>query len=210
AYNDTRCWHRASDDLLCPACSIPVLALAHSIVGTSSVDRAAAHRAAVTIACEEAERGSMINLTHPRAAVDAARAWLANPSMATATHATHTAAGGGAPSFHGLPAGPIDLGYHVGTAFARHVCLAAGEAESHRFIGACHPTATDELTSLDNLACCHAFDATSFALAVDATSVGSVAPRLVARWMELTGWTPAPAPSPEVVADAVAKMLVTA
>ena len=84
--NDGHCTHR-DDDLLCPPCSVEVLALAHRTAGTAyhglSVDVLC--RAYVLIAVELAESvlpawaEAYPNDDHPQKACEAARRWLNGP-----------------------------------------------------------------------------------------------------------------------------------
>ncbi len=83
--NDSMCAHR-DGDLLCADCSVIVLGLAHRTVGTADADPDG--RVMVRIAAEEAQR-----VAHPsddprvQAAIDAALAWVDDPTAAAAAAA---------------------------------------------------------------------------------------------------------------------------
>ena len=87
--NDTICTH-SGDGLLCPDCSVVVLEVAHSVVGTAGV---ASHADYVAIAVRLARGVAHLN-SDPRvmAAIEAAEMWLAHPS-ADAAYAANAAAG---------------------------------------------------------------------------------------------------------------------
>jgi hypothetical protein len=97
--NDTYCAHRDAD-LLCAACSIDVLALAHRTAGSADVPLTDEQRRVVWVklACLAARDVAHMS-TDPRVmrAIEAAETWANNPTTAhagayTAAHAAHAAA----------------------------------------------------------------------------------------------------------------------
>jgi hypothetical protein len=93
--NDMICTHRAGD-MLCPECSIKVLALAHRTVGTGGDTSPGRRRVWVLLACEEAESVLPIfearfpDDDRPRKAIEAARtgnaAYASNAAYAAAAY----------------------------------------------------------------------------------------------------------------------------
>jgi hypothetical protein len=99
--NDRYCTHRAGSDLLCPPCSLEVLALAHRTVGTA-LDWPPEKRARVyvEIAVEQAE--SVLHLTtdgRPRAACALVRRFLAGEAVSASELAAAYAAANAANAY---------------------------------------------------------------------------------------------------------------
>ena len=78
--NDSICTHR-DGDLLCPSCSVKVLALAHRTVGTGGLVDLDRRRVWVWVAADQA-RAVLHLVTSPKAlaAIEAAEAWADDPS----------------------------------------------------------------------------------------------------------------------------------
>jgi hypothetical protein len=94
--NDMICTHR-DGDMLCPECSIKVLALAHRTVGTGGDTSPGRRRVWVLLACEEAESVLPIfearfpDDDRPRKAIEAARTGNAAYAAAAANDAAYAA-----------------------------------------------------------------------------------------------------------------------
>ncbi|MCW2496079.1 hypothetical protein, partial [Jatrophihabitans sp.] len=94
--NDNICTHR-DGDLLCPACSIAVLDLGHRTVGTGTLPLSPdeRHRVWVQIAIDQAR--AVLEFVPPRyevatvRAIEAAEAWVKNPSPETARECRNAA-----------------------------------------------------------------------------------------------------------------------
>ena len=83
--NDSICTHRDAD-LLCAECSLTVLDLGHRTVGTGGTDPD--FRITVQVAAEEAQRVAYLNGDPAvQAAIDAAMAWVENPTAHAANAA---------------------------------------------------------------------------------------------------------------------------
>jgi hypothetical protein len=89
--NDRICTHRTGD-LLCPACSVLVLALAHRTVGTGGPADLDRRRVWVRIAADQARQVLYLTAApEARAAIEAAEAWAADPSEVNRRAAATTA-----------------------------------------------------------------------------------------------------------------------
>jgi hypothetical protein len=165
--NDHMCSHR-DGDLLCPACSIKVLALAHRTVGTGSASPARKLvwvRLAAEAAREVLHFLDRDALTHAVAAIGAAEAWLAQ-----STHGQQVAAKNAAGSAYALH--PVGSAY-LALSAARSVAWAAfGYGTS-----ASSDAADVVLLSIDA------------SVGLDPEKRLAAAHRWIDRYMELTGHT---------------------
>jgi hypothetical protein len=113
--NDRHCTHRAGSDLLCPPCSLEVLALAHRTVGTA-LDWPAEKRTRVhvEIAVERAE--SVLDLTaddRPRAACALVRRFLADEVVSGSELAAAIAAAKAAANAAAKAAYQLATAHHI-------------------------------------------------------------------------------------------------
>ena len=175
--NDTICNER-DGDLLCPECSMTVLALSHRTVGTSGADPDG--RIMVRIAVEEAQR--VAHLTDdPRAqrAIDAALAWVENPTAA----AYAVAAAAANANAYAVAAAYGVAAYAAAAANANANAAANANANAYAVAAA-------------------AANANAVAYAVAAN-----ADRVISRFRELTGLFDETAPDPQTTAQAITRML---
>ena len=184
--NDTICTH-SGDGLLCPDCSVVVLEVAHSVVGTAGV---ASHADYVAIAVRLARGVAHLN-SDPRvmAAIEAAEMWLAHPSAdaAYAANAANAAAGAAYAA--------ADAADAADAAYAAHAANAAADAA----YAAAY--AVDAANA--------AVDAAYAAYAADAADADPLANtrHVIEVWREVTGWEPLPYQLPVPLDAATARML---
>ena len=91
--NDTLCTHRTGD-LLCPECSVAVLAVAHRVVGTADLlSSGELHKVYVLVACFAARQVAHLN-PDPRvmAAIVAAEGWVEGKVTALAAATAYATA----------------------------------------------------------------------------------------------------------------------
>ena len=192
--NDHICAHR-DGDLLCPSCSVEVLALGHRIVGTgthpmSDLDR---RRAWVRVAADQARQVvHLADVLAAWAAIEAAEAWADDPTPERKS-AAHTAAARADAAYAAYAAYAADAAYaaYVARAYATHAAYAAVAAVA---AGSAAAVAAD-----------------AAAVAADCADAPGdrlrLAHRAVDMWCELAGFTPAPV-DPAVTAAAVRAMEV--
>ena len=135
--NDMICTHR-DGDLLCPACSVLVLDLAHRTVGTGTValTNAERHRVWVRIAADQARQVAHLN-PDPRvmAAIEAAEGWCDGTVTAEQCRAAYAAtaayAAYAADAAYAAYAAYADAAYAADAA-ARSAADAAADAAADR------------------------------------------------------------------------------
>jgi hypothetical protein len=193
--NDGICTHR-DGDLLCPACSVLVLDLAHRTVGTgtfemSELDR---RRSWVAVAADQARQVAHLN-TDPRvgAAIEAAEQWVKTP---TASYAYAYAAAAAASSASAASAS-------ASAAAASSAASAASASASASSASAAYAAAYDASASASDAAASAAYAAYA------AVRRLKLAHRAIDRWCEFTGFQPT-LPQPEIVACAIERMLALA
>ncbi len=191
--NDRICTHR-DGDLLCPACSVKVLDLAHRIVGSGAypLTDLERHRVWVRVAADQARQ--VLHLTtapEALAAIEAAERWCdgavsAQHCCAAATYATYAANGAA------LAANPAAYAAAsaANAAAAAAANAAAYDTASDAAVGAAEAAAVDgaNVAAAERLRLAH--------LAVDV-------------WCKWAGFTPT-APEPVIVTKAIDRMLEVA
>ena len=181
--NDTICTH-SGDGLLCPDCSVVVLEVAHSVVGTAGV---ASHADYVAIAVRLARGVAHLN-SDPRvmAAIEAAEMWLAHPSADAANAAADAA-------YAAYAAHAANAAAHA-AAYAANAAAGAAYAAAYAAYAAAN-AAADAADAVD------AADA-----AVDADPLANTR-HVIEVWREVTGWEPLPYQLPVPLDAATARML---
>jgi hypothetical protein len=207
AVNDNICTHR-DGDLLCPACSIKVIDLAHRTVGTGSLPLTPSgrHKIWVRIAIDQAR--AVLQLVpdkykdHARSAIEAAQVWVENPceetrrnAYAAATAAANAAAYAAAYAAYAANA----------AAYAADAAYAAATAAAYAANAAAY--AADAAYAAANAA---AYAANAAAYAADAAAARgekrlALAHRAIDLFEELTGHVRVPV-SPEQIQQAYACM----
>ena len=177
--NDRICTHRG-EDLLCPQCSQIVLDWGHKVVGTAGVAGPVVH---VRLAILSASDVRHLN-TDPRvgAAIDAAQAWVDDPTYAAdanaadadanAAYAAYAAAAADANAAYAANA----AAYDANAAYAAYAAAAAAYDAN--------------AAAAANAAAYAAYAAAYAAYAAGPLQVADLA---FERWCELTGWSPAAA-----------------
>jgi hypothetical protein len=194
------------NDLLCAACSIDVLALAHRTAGSADVPLTDEQRRVVWVklACLAARDVAHMS-TDPRVmrAIEAAETWANNPTTAhagayTAAHAAHAAAADA--DAHAAAAA------HAADAAAHAAHAAAADAHAAHVAYACAADAHAAYFAYVAYACAaKAAAADAAAHVADADARMSLAHRLIDEFNRLTGRTEH-ATEPAVTRRAVAQM----
>jgi hypothetical protein len=190
--NDAICAHR-DGDLLCPACSVLVLDLAHRTVGTGTVALTALERRRVwvRIAADQARQVAHLN-TDPRvmAGIEAAEGWCDGTVTAEECRAHAYAAHAAADAAHAYAA---DAAHAYAAYAAAHAAADAADAAHAAFYAAYAYAAH---------AAADAADAAHAAAAAEPLQRLAPAHRAIDVFEQHTGFK-ASAPEPVVVARAV-------
>lgn len=204
--NDTYCMHR-DGDLLCPACSVEVLDLAHRVVGSAGF---AGRVVWVRLACFAARRVAHLN-TDPRVmrAIEAAEAWAENPSDAAADAAI-AAANAAADAANAANAANAAIAAANAANAAAAAASAAAYAAYAAIAAAYAAYAAHAAAYAANAAHAAAYAAIAANAAIAAASRMRMAHELIDEFNRLTGRVEAPAPAVEVTAVAVERMLARA
>ncbi len=195
--NDRICTHR-DGDLLCPACSVKVLDLAHRIVGSGAypLTDLERHRVWVRVAADQARQ--VLHLTtapEALAAIEAAERWCdgavsAQHCCAAATYATYAANGAALAANPAANPAAYAAASAANAAAAAAANAAAYDTASDAAVGAAEAAAVDgaNVAAAERLRLAH--------LAVDV-------------WCKWAGFTPT-APEPVIVTKAIDRMLEVA
>jgi hypothetical protein len=194
--NDRICTHR-DGDLLCPACSVKVLDLAHRIVGSGAypLTDLERHRVWVRVAADQARQ--VLHLTtapEALAAIEAAERWCdgavsAQHCCAAATYATYAANGAALAANPAANPAAYAAASAANAAAAAAANAAAYDTASDAAVGAAEAAAVDGANAAaERLRLAH--------LAVDV-------------WCKWAGFTPT-APEPVIVTKAIDRMLEVA
>ena len=203
--NDTICTHR-DGDLLCPACSVEVLALGHRIVGTGThpLTKLERRRVWVRVAADQARQVAHLN-PDPRVmiAIQAAEGWcdgtVSTKQCRVAASDLKSAVAAAA----------------AAAAYAADAAIAAAAAAADAAIAAHAHDYDDDAAIADAYpypyAQAHAYAAYASAHAADAEPAEQIAlaHRAVDVWCEWAGFTPG-TPDAAVTAAAVQRMLEVA
>jgi hypothetical protein len=206
--NDRICTHR-DGDLLCPACSVLVLDLAHRIVGTGTypLTDLERHQVWVRVAADQARQ--VLHLTtapEALAAIEAAERWCdgavsAQHCCAAATYATYAA---NAAAYVANLEWVLDADAYA-AAYAAYAAYAA--AANAAYAAVAYDAASDAVVGAAEAAAANAANAANAATA--AAERLRLAHLAVDVWCKWAGFTPT-APEPVIVTKAIDRMLEVA
>jgi hypothetical protein len=200
--NDRICTHR-DGDLLCPACSVKVLDLAHRIVGTGThpLTEMERQRVWVRVAADQARQVLHLTAVHEAlAAIEAAEGWC--DGTVTAEQCRIAAANA------------ANAAYAAANAYAAYA--AAADAAYAAADAAAYANAAANAAAANANAAANAANAAAYAYANAAAYAANAAAerlrlahRAVDVWCEWAGFTPT-APEPVIVTKAIEQMLQVA
>jgi hypothetical protein len=208
--NDSICTHR-DGDLLCPACSVKVLDLAHRIVGTGTHPLTEMERRRVWVRVAADQARQVLHLTsapEALAAIEAAEGWC--DGTVTAEQCRIAATATTANTANAAAAAAANAAAHANAAnTANAAAAAAANAAAVADVGEAAGRAANATVCAIYAAAYVIYAAAYVAHAAYAAERLRLAHRAVDVWCEWAGFTPA-APEPVIVTKAIEQMLQVA